>query len=107
MATALSVAQVVNRTGFVTGQVVVAAAGTPVQGPNVAVPDGIPIAILAFPGNGGLIYIGNSLAEVLAAGARWDGIGAGGGVTLNIRNLNAVWFDAVNNGEGVSYMVER
>jgi len=96
-----------NRTSFVTGFITVTTAGTPVQGPNIAVAPGKAVVIAYHPDNTGKIGIGNSSANAnLSTGTPFILSGAGQAVSLMVDNLNRIWVDASVNGEKVMYIVE-
>jgi len=96
-----------NRTSFVTGFITVTTAGTPVQGPDLAVAPGKAVVIAYHPSNTGLIGIGNSSANAnLSTGTPFILSGAGQAVSLMVDNLNRIWVDASVNGEKVMYIVE-
>ena len=96
-----------NKTTFTTGQQNVTTAGTAEQLPDVAVPDGCQLTILAKPGNAGRIYLGNSKANAESSSNRFDRLDAGIALSLKVTNANKVWVDASVSGEGISYIVEQ
>jgi hypothetical protein len=79
---------------------------TPVQLLPLSIQDGYPVTIIANPANAGNIYLGKSQNEVDDARYQFNGLAPGLAVSLKIKNLNAVWFDADNIGDGVSWIVE-
>lgn len=83
----------------------VTTAGTPVQLPSNAVPDGIDFSIKAKPGNTGTIRVGKSAAAT-ASNAGWS-LAAGTGLTFGLPNTNMVWIDATVNGEGIEVIFEK
>lgn len=89
------------------GQLDVTAAGTAEQLPDVVVPSGCQLTILAKPGNTGVIYLGNSKANCEDTAKRVDGLSAGLAVSLKVANANLVWVDAAVTAEGISYFVEQ
>ena len=96
-----------NRTSFVTGFITVTTAGTPVQGPDLAIAPGKAVVIAYHPSNTGLIGIGNSSANAnLSTGTPFILSGAGQAISLMVDNLNRIWVDASVNGEKVMYIVE-
>ena len=96
-----------NRTSFVTGFITVTTAGTPVQGPNLAVAPGKAVVIAYHPNNTGLIGIGNSSDNAnLTTGTPFILSGAGQAISLMVDNLNRIWVDASVSGEKVMYIVE-
>lgn len=96
-----------NRAEWATGQKDVTSAGTAEQLPDVSVPDGFEVVIMAKPGNTGYIYLGNSKANAESSTNRFDRLGPGDAITLKITNLNLVWIDASVSGEGITYSVEQ
>jgi len=95
------------------GQRDVTAAGTPEplagatsSTPDLDIPDGYPVTVIAKPGNTGTIYLGKSLAECQNAKARFDGLSAGLAHSLKVKKLSEIWVDADVDGEGVSWSVE-
>jgi len=96
-----------NRLSLTTGQKDISAAGTAEQLPDVSIPNGIRVIIMAKPGNTGYIYLGSSKDNAESAINRFDRLGAGDSVALLISNLNLIWADASVNGEGISYIVEQ
>jgi len=96
-----------SRTSFVTGFITVTTAGTPVQGPNVAVAPGKGVVIAYHPDNTGRIGIGNSSSSAnLSTGTPFILSAAGQAVILHVDNLNRIWVDASVSGEKVMYIVE-
>jgi len=81
------------------GQIVVAHAGTPVQGPNFSNPNGW----LVCPkyGNAGYSWI-----SWQSAFAKDYGIcmGVGQFITLHVANLNNLWFDVDTDGNAICFM---
>lgn len=95
-----------SRSQFITGQKDVAAAGTPEQLPDVSVPDGFKVIIMAKQSNTGNIYLGNSVT-ILSSSQRFDKLEAGDSVPLQVTNTNLIWIDSTVNGEGICYIVEQ
>jgi hypothetical protein len=94
-----SLPPVANKSAAIFQTVTVAVAGTPVQGPSVAVPDGITLRVrlrvtqLTSPEG----YIGNSSANVQVAATRLE-IKKGSTVPFVIDNMDVLWFDSDTNG---------
>lgn len=103
----LIAALVTNKPTFATGQKDVTTAGEPEQLDDWPIPDGFKLTVIAKTGNTGYIYLGKSESDCDNTRRRFDGLGAGLAVSLRIKNASAVWVDADNNGEGVSWMVEQ
>jgi len=78
----------------------------PLQLLPLAIQDGYPATIIANPANVGNIYLGKSQNEVDDARYRFNGLAPGLAVSLKIKDLSAVWFDADNIGDGVSWIFE-
>ncbi|GAI57052.1 unnamed protein product, partial [marine sediment metagenome] len=102
-----ALATVSNKPAFKTGQKNVTSSGTAEQLPDVGIPDGFKAIVQAKPGNTDYIYLGNSKANAEDTSTRFDKLGPGDGVELQITNLNLVWIDADTGGEGISYFVEQ
>lgn len=96
-----------NKPAFTTGQKDVTNAGTAEQLDDVSIPAGFKAVVQAKPGNTNYIYFGNSKENAESSSARFDKLGPGDGVELQITNFNLVWIDADDDGEGVSYFVEQ
>lgn len=79
---------------------------TPLQLLPLAIQDGYPVTIIANPANTGNIYLGKSQNEVDDARYQFNGLAPGLAVSLKIKNLSALWFDADDIGDGVSWIVE-
>ncbi len=79
---------------------------TPVQLLSQPVKDGYPVTIVANPANAGNIYLGKSQSEVDDLRKRFNGLAPGLAVQMKIQNTSAVWFDADNIGDGISWYFE-
>lgn len=93
-----------NRSSITTGEKTVTTAGTAVQMPDVEVPEGFEATITAKHFNVGRVYIGGTKAE---AEAHHPGLGPDDVFHEYVTNLNAIWIDADNDGEGVDYEVPQ
>lgn len=97
-----------NQTTFPTvetGQETVTTAGTAVQlngGTTVYVPNGASVAVRADGGNAGSIYVGDSNVS----SSNGFVLGASESVSLPVDNVAAIYIDADNDGEGVSWITE-
>ena len=91
-----------NRSSITTGQVPVPVAGTPVPLPNIPVPDGFAVRVIAGFNNANRIFYGGTVAEALAHTANLD---AEDWETFYVNNLNEIWIDALVNGDLVNYKV--
>ncbi len=97
-----------NRSSFIVDQVLVTTAGTAVQLPDVEIPDGFFAIVMAGPGNDGYIYPGESKAIAQYNHANdICRLEAGDSIPVQLTNLNLVWIDASEDGEGVSYIVPQ
>ena len=88
-------------------QVTVTTSGTPVQGPDVKVPAGIEVVILAHPDNTGRISIGNTSALALNTATTSMLLEAGQSLTLLIRNFDNIWFDSTVSTDKVRMFTEQ
>lgn len=93
-----------NRSSITTGDKTVANAGTAEQLPDVAVPEGFEAVITAKHANAGRVYIGGTKAE---AEAHHPSLGLDDVFSEYATNLNAIWIDVDNDGEGVDYEVPQ
>jgi len=81
-------------------------AGTAVQLPNQAIPDGIEVLISALVLNTGTVYIGEGKAFAEDRNRAYP-LAAGTGVELRIKNLDSIWLDSDNDNDGVAWLVEN
>lgn len=91
--------------GLAHGQDSVTTAGTAVQlngGTSLTIPDGAELVVRADGGNAGNIYVGDS--DVSSSNGFV--LGAGESVSLPTSDVNNVYIDSDNDGEGVSWLVE-
>jgi len=88
------------------GQITVTTAGTAVQGTSIPGPE---FAIVAHPGNTGIVYVGNDGAGDVAAtnGLPLGTVGTEYVVYIRAANLNELWFDAASNGDKVCWLKTR
>lgn len=93
-----------NRSSITVDEKTVLTAGIAEQMPDVAVPEGFEATITAKHDNAGRIYIGGTKAE---AEAHHPGLGPDDVFHECVTNLNAIWIDADNDGEGVDYEVPQ
>lgn len=93
-----------NRNSLTTGKKTVTTAGAAVKLPDIAVPEGFEATVTAKHGNLGRIYIGGTEAE---AEARTTSLGRDDVFHEYLTNLNKVWIDADNSGEGIDYEVPQ
>jgi len=95
-----------NRSSITTGEKTVAVAdgAHAVQLPDVEVPEGYEATVTAKHLNDGRIYLGGTKAE---AEAHTISLGPDDVFTEYPTNLNAIWIDADNDGEGIDYEVPQ
>lgn len=93
-----------NRSSATTGDKTVATAGIAVQMPDVKVPEGFEATITAKHDNVDRVYIGGTKAE---AEAHTVSLGPDDVFHEYVTNLNAIWIDTDNDGEGVDYEVPQ
>lgn len=93
-----------NRSSLTTGEKTVTSAGTGEQLPDVEVPEGFEATVTAKHANAGRIYIGGTKAE---AEAHTVSLGPDDVFHECLTNLNAIWIDADNDGEGIDYEVPQ
>ncbi|MBA7611724.1 hypothetical protein ES703_18953 [subsurface metagenome] len=91
-----------NRTSITTGEKTVTTAGIAEQLPDVEVPEGFAVSIIAKHTNVGRVFYGGTKAEAEARTANLD---VEDYETFYVTNLNKLWIDAENDGEGIFYKV--
>ena len=96
-----------NPLSFITYRVKQPTPGTPVQGPNMKIPNGYDVVVRAFHTNLGIIYIGNSQANAVKSNQNTFPLYADQDIKLSLQNANAIWFDADNAGEGIAIISEQ
>ena len=87
--------------------VTVTAAGTPEQGSDVPVPDGVALNIRAHPDNTGDIYLGSSSAYALSSSSNHTLLAANQSEAWQVRNLNRIWFNSSVSGEKAIVTFEK
>lgn len=92
-----------NRMAWAHDDITVPIPGTPVQGPDLAIPDGFGVLISALPANTRLAYVENAAAP----GTTPVSLDNGGSRIFYVTNLNLLWIDADVANEGVDYQVEQ
>ncbi len=102
------VAQTPNRPAWTVRTVTIASAGTPQQGPDVAIPDGFAVAVKArsTQPSGNIIFQATSGANTALSANRAE-LKPAEIITLKITNLNLLFFDANNDGSIVELIVEQ
>lgn len=99
-----------NLDSFTVRVVNVAAAGTPVQGPTVTVPDGFALVVRLTPKDAATPkgFVAASSAEASGATAdRRSTLQEGDSVSLLVTNMSAVWVDADENDVDFEFIVEQ
>lgn len=91
-----------NRSSITTGEKTVTTTGTAEQLPDVEVPEGFAVTVTAKHTNVGRVYLGGTKVEAEARTANLD---VEDYETFYVTNLNKVWIDAENDGEGIFYKV--
>ena len=97
-----------NRGAWTHGYITVTTAGTPVQGPNIVIPDGFAVSLIYHPKNTGDVGIGaSSAAANLSTGTPVILTAVGQSFAERVTNLNLLWFDVSVSGEKIIYAVEQ
>lgn len=100
-------APILNRPGWTTQIVTVAAAGTPVQGPSIIIPHGFGLAITQRVHAGAPTgYLAISSAAALVDATRKE-LKDGQGLVLYVTNADLVWFDASASATVFELTVEQ
>lgn len=71
------------------------------------VPDGVSVNIKAEKANAGDITIGYSSATALNTGTGWTSLDANESIGVQVENINNIWLDATQSGEGVEVWFEK
>lgn len=96
-----------NFQSFVARVVSVAAAGTPVQLPDIPVPDGAELSIRARITNGfRRVYVSDSPVNATDPATRIE-LRAGETIGLRVANADVVFVDASANGAAIELLVEQ
>lgn len=91
-----------NRSSITTGEKTITTAGIAEQLPDVEVPEGFAVTITAMHTNVGRVYLGGTKVEAEARTANLD---VEDYETFYVTNLNKIWVDVANDGEGIFYKV--
>lgn len=94
-----------NLTGLKAQQKTVTVAGTPEKAGTFNIASGVGVVVKAKAANVGTIFIGGSSAEALDT-ARAFKLTAGQGISLQVDNLDRIWLDTTNSGDGVELIFE-
>jgi len=84
----------------------VTTAGTPRQFPDVPIPNGCEAVIEAPTTNKGVMYVANSPVEATDTTLSYA-LSAGKSIGYKIKNLKQLWLNSTQNGEGITWTVER
>lgn len=97
-----------NKTAIAFGTVTVAVAGTPVQGPNLTVPNGFSLVVRQRVTQAGspVGYVANSGANCAISANRNETL-KGMGFAFFISNANLLWFDSDTAGTIFDLSVEQ
>jgi len=96
-----------NKGALIIGQKNVTTAGTAEQLPDIWIPDGFKVILLAKPENTGYIYLGASKVQAEDSSTRFSRLEAGDSIPLQITTLKLIWEDVSVSGEGITYIVEQ
>ncbi len=77
-----------------------------VQFPDIAVPDGFTLQVIAWPNNANLIYVGESQSAATNLNQVVP-LALGGNVGYHIKNANVLWGSAIAAGDSVTITCER
>ena len=90
------------------GRIQLVAARSPMNLPNVAIPDGFEIAIKSWPANpvGAYINVGKSRADVLNQNESWPLI-PNESITYKIKNASEIWVASTAATTWVCWTVEQ
>ena len=80
--------------------------GTPVQGPTLAVPEGIEVVVKAAAGNTGTVTVAESSANALNSDADNFPLEPGTALTIQVQNTSMLWFDSTVSGDTVRLVFE-
>lgn len=96
-----------NQAAWQVQSITVVTAGTPVQGPSVAVPHQVSTSILNPSTNGAtdVLFVANSSANTAIPNSR-VALRRGESLALNITNTDLVWVDSNNNNVVAKFIVE-
>ena len=94
-----------NYDNWIGTRVPVATPGTPVQGPEITIPDGVALLVKARNENTNRIYYQRTSESVLNSNQRFS-LDPGESVSYFVTTASLFWFDAVTAGEGVEISVE-
>jgi hypothetical protein len=90
------------------GRIQLVAARSPMNLPNVAIPDGFEIAIKSWPANpvGGYINVGKSRADVLNQDESWPLI-PNESISYGVKDAKELWVSATAGPAWVCWTVEQ
>lgn len=91
-----------NRSSITTGEKTITIAGIAEQLPDVEVPEGFAVSVIAKYDNTDRVFYGGTKDEAEAHTANLD---VEDYETFYVTNLNKIWIDVVVDGEGIDYKV--
>jgi hypothetical protein len=96
-----------NRTTFSPGQVTIVVANTPVQLPNIAIPNGFALTVRNSDANPAarIVFVADSAANALLAASRYRLV-VTETISLRLTNANLVFVNSANAGVLVDFIVE-
>jgi len=97
---------VANKSSLIVATVTVAISGIPVNLASVTVPFGKSLTVKALKTNTGHIRIADNATDVIADATSFL-LYSQESIELLVTNLNKIWIDVSNGGEGVTYIVEK
>ncbi len=95
-----------NREGVQSERVTIAAAGVAYQLPDMTIPDGFAVVVIAWPDNKGIVYVAEG--EIPATDPdEVTPLAPGAAVPLFIKNPNVLWVSSTQAGDHVAVTCER
>jgi len=91
-----------NRSSITTGEKTITTAGIAEQLPDVEVPEGFAVSVIAKYANTDRVFYGGTKDEAEAHTANLD---VEDYETFYVTNLNKIWIDVAVDGEGIDYKV--
>jgi hypothetical protein len=94
-----------NQPTFRVEVITVPLAGTPVQLPDISIPDGVEIAIRALQNGARRVLLANSSANTGISTKRTE-LRSGEAIGLALTNTNLIWIDATGNNTSIEIIIE-
>jgi len=91
-----------NRSSITTGEKTITTAGIAERLPDVEVPEGFAVSVIAKYANTDRVFYGGTKDEAEAHTANLD---VEDYETFYVTNLNKIWIDVAVDGEGIDYKV--